>query len=137
MAAVCAEVDAIATMLERNRVTHRVVAIDELGGSRLVLASCSLDAAESIVGETLRPLAGMAPTLSTVLLDTVRALIATGGSIREAARRLGVHENTVRYRLRRIRDLTQLDPSVAGDLFQFQVAMCAAEQLGFPIDRGP
>ena len=102
-----------------------------------MLASCSLDAAENIVGETLRPLAGMAPTLSTVLLDTVRALIATGGSIREAARRLAVHENTVRYRLRRIRDLTQLDPSVAGDLFQFQGRDATAEQLGFPIDRGP
>ena len=88
VAAVCGEVDAIATMLERNRVTDRVVAIDELAGSRLVLASCTLDVAASIVGETLRPLARASAPLSTVLLDTVRALIATGGSIREAARRL-------------------------------------------------
>ncbi len=40
------------------------------------------------------------------VLDTVRALLANGGSIPKAAKALTVHVNTVRYRLRRFEELT-------------------------------
>ncbi len=135
LAVACAEVDNLATMLERNAVVGRVVSIDDLGAARLVLAGATAEAIARIVDETLLPLAPAAvgPALSAVLLDTVRTLIATDGSIREVARRLEVHENTVRYRLRRIRELTALDTSVVGDLFQLQVALCAREHLGFEL----
>jgi hypothetical protein len=133
LASACAEVDAVVAILERNGVVDRVVAIDEIGGARLVLAAGTAASIARIVDETLTPLGpeAVGVALSTVLLDTVRTLIATDGSIREAARRLDVHENTVRYRVRRIRELTDLDVSIVGDLFQLQVAMCAREQLGF------
>ncbi len=133
--AACAEVDAIAAMLEANGARDRVVSIDELGGARLVLAAASRDAVARIVDETLVPLAPTAvgTVMSTVLLDTARVLIATDGSIREAARRLEVHENTVRYRMRRISELTDLDMAAVGDLFELQVGLCAWEQLGFPL----
>jgi len=40
------------------------------------------------------------------LLDTLDAFFATGGVLESTARTLYVHPNTVRYRLRRITDLT-------------------------------
>ncbi|MFD0328184.1 PucR family transcriptional regulator [Streptacidiphilus monticola] len=53
------------------------------------------------------------------LLETLEHWFAAGGSADEAARTLFVHPNTVRYRLRRIEELTQrrlTDPRAAGDL---------------------
>ena len=135
MAAACAELDAAATILEQNEVTGRVLSIDELGATRLLLAARAADSIAHIVAETLSPLAPRAigAALSSALLDTVRSLVETDGSIREASRRLDVHENTVRHRIRRVRELTGLDPTSVGDLFQFHVAMCGSDHLGFDI----
>lgn len=45
----------------------------------------------------------------TRYVDTLRAWLAAQGDLPEAAERLGVHENTVRYRLRKMSELTVLD----------------------------
>jgi hypothetical protein len=139
MAVALAEVDAVSQMLEHNGVDDRILAIDELGAARLVLANGTAASVAPIVEETLAPLlsAAVGPALSTVLLETARTLIATDGSIREAARRLDVHENTVRYRARRLRELTKLDVAAAGDLFQLHVALRAWERLGFRVGCPP
>lgn len=133
LTAAFAEVDAAATMLEQNRVAGRVLAIDDLGPSRVLLTTGGADSIRRIVRETLPPLTpeSLGPTLSRALLETLRALVASDGSVREAARRLEVHENTIRYRIRRIRQLTSLDPASLGDLFQLQVALTGCEHLGF------
>jgi hypothetical protein len=59
-------------------------------------------ARRTLTTEVYAPLAGD----HGVLLDTVEAYLSTGCSIEGAARRLLVHPNTVRYRLRRVHDLT-------------------------------
>ncbi|TAK69159.1 MAG: PucR family transcriptional regulator [Actinomycetota bacterium] len=46
-----------------------------------------------------------------VLLDTLAALLERAGTLEAAARLLYVHPNTVRYRLRRVAELTGLHPS--------------------------
>lgn len=43
------------------------------------------------------------------LMSTLRAYLVSGGQINEAAESLHIHANTLRYRIRRIRDLTGLD----------------------------
>ena len=45
------------------------------------------------------------------LLETLDAFFASGGVLESAARALFVHPNTVRYRLRRVGDITGLSPS--------------------------
>jgi hypothetical protein len=65
------------------------------------------------------------------LLLTLTALLDSGGSIEGAARALFVHPNTVRYRLRRVADLTGLSPQSARQAFTLRVALvlgrlCAA-----------
>lgn len=54
---------------------------------------------------------------------TLDAYLATGGALEPTARLLFVHANTVRYRLRRITDVTGLDPTTSREAFTLQVAL--------------
>jgi DNA-binding PucR family transcriptional regulator len=57
------------------------------------------------------------------LLDTLDAFFAAGGVLESAARALYVHPNTVRYRLRRIGEVTGFAPLVARDAFVLRIAL--------------
>ncbi|MGN9912443.1 PucR family transcriptional regulator [Phytohabitans sp. LJ34] len=57
------------------------------------------------------------------LLETLDAFFAAGGVLEGAARALFVHPNTVRYRLRRVADVTGLSPLTARDAFALRVAL--------------
>ncbi|MFC0533193.1 PucR family transcriptional regulator [Phytohabitans kaempferiae] len=57
------------------------------------------------------------------LLDTLDAFFAAGGVLEGAARALFVHPNTVRYRLRRVADVTGLSPLTPRDGFALRVAL--------------
>ncbi|QEE62249.1 PucR family transcriptional regulator [Salinibacterium sp. dk2585] len=57
------------------------------------------------------------------LLETARRFVEAGGAVETAAKRLDVHPNTVRYRLKRIADATGLDPTGARDSFVLQCAL--------------
>ncbi|MCW4386074.1 helix-turn-helix domain-containing protein [Salinibacterium sp. SYSU T00001] len=57
------------------------------------------------------------------LLETARRFVEAGGAVEVAARRLDVHPNTVRYRLKRIAEVTGLDPTAARDSFVLQCAL--------------
>ena len=56
------------------------------------------------------------------VLVTLTALLDNGGSIEGAARTLFVHPNTVRYRLRRVAELTGLAPQSGRQAFTLRVA---------------
>lgn len=57
------------------------------------------------------------------LLETLDAFFAAGAVLEAAARALFVHPNTVRYRLRRIGEVTGLSPFVARDAYALQMAL--------------
>jgi hypothetical protein len=57
------------------------------------------------------------------LLETLDAFFAAGGVLESTARALFVHPNTVRYRLRRIAEVSGLSPLVPRDAFALQVAL--------------
>ena len=57
------------------------------------------------------------------LLETVDAFFAAGGVLESAARALYVHPNTVRYRLKRIAEVTGFAPLVPRDQFALRVAL--------------
>ncbi|WP_433311488.1 PucR family transcriptional regulator [Micromonospora sp. CA-269861] len=57
------------------------------------------------------------------LLATLDAFLAAGGTLESAARALFVHPNTVRYRLRRIAEVTGFSPLSPRDAFALQVAL--------------
>ena len=57
------------------------------------------------------------------LLETLDAFLATGGVLESTARALYVHPNTVRYRLRRVGEITGLSPTVAREAFTLHIAL--------------
>ena len=57
------------------------------------------------------------------LLETLDAFFAAGGVLESAARELFVHPNTVRYRLKRVAEVTGLSPLDGRDAFALRVAM--------------
>jgi DNA-binding PucR family transcriptional regulator len=57
------------------------------------------------------------------LLDTLTTYLEHGSSLGAAARLLVVHPNTVRYRLRRVAELTEYTPSDGRDGFTLWVAI--------------
>lgn len=63
------------------------------------------------------------------LLETLTAYLDVSGSIEATARRLFVHPNTVRYRLRRIADVTALAPTEARDAYTLRVALTLGRLL--------
>lgn len=68
--------------------------------------------------DVMRPLADAGPALS----ETLDAYLDCGGAIEACARKLFVHPNTVRYRLRRIADFTGRDPTQPRDAYVLRVA---------------
>jgi len=57
------------------------------------------------------------------LLETLDAFFAAGGVLEGAARGLFVHPNTVRYRLRRVGEITGLTPLTPRDAFALRIAL--------------
>src|SRR5439155_501952 len=60
--------------------------------------------------------------LGPELTDTLDAYLDSGGAIEACARKLFVHPNTVRYRLKRIADFTGRDPTLPRDAYVLRVA---------------
>ncbi len=69
----------------------------------------------------------------STLLDTLTAYLDTSGSIEATSRLLFVHPNTVRYRLRRIADVTGLSPSDARDAYTLRLALTLGRLLTSPV----
>jgi hypothetical protein len=59
----------------------------------------------------------------SALTETLSAFVECGGSLEATARALFVHPNTVRYRLRRITDLTGLAPTDPRDRWALTLAL--------------
>jgi DNA-binding PucR family transcriptional regulator len=57
------------------------------------------------------------------LIACLRAYLAAGGEIKETARALSVHRNSVRYKLQRIAEIAQVDLSDPEVRFQLQLAL--------------
>ncbi len=94
----------------------RPVAARELLPERALLGDAT--AAVALEAEVMRPLADAGPALT----ETLDAYLDSGGAIEACARKLFVHPNTVRYRLKRIADFTGRDPTVPRDAYVLRVA---------------
>jgi hypothetical protein len=79
-----------------------VVAEEHLG--RLLLAA-DAELAADLARSRLAPLDGVAPGPRARLVETLRAWLDRPGQVQAVAATLGVHPQTVRYRVRRLREL--------------------------------
>jgi DNA-binding PucR family transcriptional regulator len=94
----------------------RPVLARELLPERALMGDSSAIAA--LHTDVMRPLGDAGPTLT----ETLDAYLDCGGAIEACARKLFVHPNTVRYRLRRIADFTGRDPTQPRDAYVLRVA---------------
>ena len=90
----------------------RVLSADDLGAGRLLLGAADRDEPLRFAREALGALVAE-DDATAELLPTLRAFFDLGRSVRAAALALGVHENTIRYRLARVEQTTGL--AVLGD----------------------
>ena len=104
----------------------RPVSARELLPERALLGDSSAVAA--LYNEVTAPLADAGPALT----ETLDAFLDNGGAIEACARKLFVHPNTVRYRLKRIADFTGRDPTVPRDAYVLRVATTVA-RLAYPV----
>ena len=102
------------------------LAADDLGAGRLFLAAADRGEADRFARDTLGPLLDAADPKVADLLSTLQVFFEAARSVRQTAVRLAVHENTIRYRLSRVAELTGLD--VAGDA-DHQLAIQVALQI--------
>lgn len=63
------------------------------------------------------------------LVETLSAYFDASGSIEATARELFVHANTVRYRLRRVQDITGYSPTDARDAYALRLALSLGRLL--------
>jgi DNA-binding PucR family transcriptional regulator len=94
-----------------------------------------LDARAVLISEVYEPLLTGGPAL----LDTLTTYLEQGSSLEATARLMFVHPNTVRYRLRRVTELTEYTPSAGRDGFALWVAVALgrlADKRGLCDARG-
>lgn len=103
----------------------RPVLARELLPERALLGDTT--AVAGLFTDITRPLADAGPALCA----TLDAFLDSGGAIEACARKLFVHPNTVRYRLKRIADFTGRDPTVPRDAYVLRVATTVG-RLGYP-----
>ena len=103
-----------ALSVRRARLALRLVAAGVIPSRPLVVADDHLPtlvlhsdarAIADLASSRLAPLAGLPEATRAKLRATLRAWLDHGGRVEEAARRLEVHPQTVRYRLRQLRGI--------------------------------
>lgn len=95
-----------------------------------VLLASTPEQARALVDAVLAPVLDLAPDDRAVVLDTARAWLEAGGSTSTAAKALHVHRNTVRYRIRRLEEVTGRDLARPVDAAELYVALECVRILG-------
>lgn len=108
----------------------RVASYRSLGAFRLLLEVQSPDALRRFVEELLGPLLRYAQNRDTPLLETLEALSAARWTRRAAARHLGIHINSMSYRVERIQALTGLQLDDPETRVAISIALRARAMLG-------
>ena len=100
-----------------------VVTSDEVASHELLLASVPGSVLRSFRRRLLGPLQAYDERHHAELLPTLRQFLACSGSWNACAASMYVHVNTVRYRIRRIEELTGRDLSCLDDQVDFFLAL--------------
>jgi len=108
----------------------RVASYRSLGAFRLLLEVQSPDSLRRFVDELLGPLLKYAQSRDTPLLETLEGLSAARWVRRAAARNLGIHINSMTYRVERIQSLTGLQLDDPETRVAISIALRARAMLG-------
>ena len=101
---------------------HPVVAFDDLGVYRLLASTLGSSEIEKFMTQWLGPLLEYDERRNSDLVLTLYRYLECGGRYDETAEALLIHRSTLRYRLQRIRDISQLPIGEADVNFNLQLA---------------
>lgn len=88
-----------------------------------LLPERALDGDVTARSQLLSEVYGVLAAAGDVLLQTTQAFLDHGSSIEATGRALFVHPNTIRYRLRRVREVTGLSPTDPRESYTLRVAL--------------
>jgi PucR family transcriptional regulator, purine catabolism regulatory protein len=108
----------------------RVASVEDLGSHRLLLVLQEDAALEALSRGLLAPLRAYDQRQHGDLVASLRTFLEHNGNWEAAARALAVHRHTLRYRIRRVAELTGRDLDSAADRVEFWLALQAADVLG-------
>ncbi len=129
LAANVAEAEGDLTMLE----------FDQTGAYRLLLSTMSEnpEELERFYAETLEPIVAYDEQYETDLLQTLETFLESDGNVAGTAQKLFTHRHTVRYRLERVRELTDLDVGSSDGREKLSLGLKSMRVLGIARARGP
>lgn len=107
----------------RGTTAISVVTSDEVASHELLLAAVPGSVLRSFRDRLIGPLVSYDQRHRAELLPTLREFLACSGSWNNCATRMCVHVNTVRYRIRRIEELTGRNLSCLDDQVDFFLAL--------------
>ncbi|MFH8467148.1 PucR family transcriptional regulator [Streptomyces sp. NPDC017991] len=104
------------------RERHGTTFFDELGLYRILGPGNDRQQLEMFVDEWLGPLADYDARHHTAMVETLSRYFDCGGNYDETAKFLRIHRSTLRYRLKRIREISGKDLADTDDRLTLQVA---------------
>lgn len=116
-------------------IQHRVIfcsSVDDLGIYSLLFPLWGNPALAAFQSALLGQLEAYDRRRKSDLIPTLESYLTVGGALSEAAGRLGVHRNTLSYRLQRIEELTQRDLGDPRERLLLQVALMARRMPPLP-----
>ena len=97
--------------------------INDLGIGR-ILAEIKKDTQEEIIKKTFYSVKDIKKKkINETLLETLKAFFDNNLSISKTAQAIYIHRNTLLYRLRRVKEITGLDPKKFDDAVQLRIAL--------------
>jgi hypothetical protein len=125
-----AEARFLATLQDQPSFSRRAASfasIDDIGAMRLLYQLRDSSELRQFVADALGPLEQR--DKRGTLRATLREFLSSGGSHVQAASRLGIHRNTLAYRLRRIGEFVGKDVGDPGIWLTLHLALSASEML--------
>jgi sugar diacid utilization regulator len=114
----------VAALLRQTRRVPQVVFARELALLRLITQREGLQEAVRFSDELLEPLVQHdATTSGGDLIATLQAYVESDCQCRVTAQEMGIHENTVRYRLKRIREVSGIDTDRFSSMLDIALAL--------------
>jgi PucR C-terminal helix-turn-helix domain/GGDEF-like domain len=116
-----------------------LLSFEATGSYRLLLPAMSEDPGEleRFWEETVAPLVEYDVQYETELVRTLETFLDADGSVAKTAERLFTHRHTVRYRLDRVRELTELDVGSTDGRERLSLGLKAMRVLGISPPGGP
>jgi sugar diacid utilization regulator len=108
---------------------EQVTVFDDLGVYQVLATETDMSAMETFVNEWLSPLLDYDAVHGAQLVTTLSEYLESGGRYDTSATALSVHRSTLKYRLRRIREVSGYDLGVPDTQFNLQLATRAWRTL--------